>query len=209
MKKKQNGFGIVEILLIVALVGLLGVIGWLVYDRVTDKDKDGQSTNTAEKVEPKNTPATTEAELKKTVLKTFEVSYDGSWKVTEQKSEVNACGDGRTREVLELAKEQKSITIIANDCGKDFPSDASIEYGISDNKVTIPNKNLVLCGAEGDEGGFCTAGDGQLLVGGGVREYDETKNNYFISFHNAASEDTSLATLADIYKVIESVKPSR
>ena len=51
MKKyNQSGFGIVELLLVVVVVGLVGALGWLVYSRVS-KNSNGnstESTNTEE-----------------------------------------------------------------------------------------------------------------------------------------------------------------
>lgn len=206
MKKNQRGFTIVEILLVVVVVGLLGTIGWLVYDKLNSKPSD---TGQTVKQEKKTAPPKAEPTPGPAIFKTFEISYGSEWKITEQRSEDASCGDGKTSEKLELTKDQKSINIAVNDCGKDFPSDAMIDFGISGNKVTIPNKKIVLCDNTADEGGFCTSGDGELLVGGSVGEYDETKNNYFIYFHNAASEDASVGTLSDVYEVIESIKLSQ
>ena len=209
MKKNQSGFSIVEILLVVLVVGLLGTIGWLVYDRMaTENDRTSAETSRSTKQESK-TPKDSQPALEKTTFKTFEVTHDGAWKVTERVSDPAQCADGKTREKLELKKEQKTIVILVNECGRDFPSDAMMKFGVTDGKVTIPSKSITVCTLEGDEGGFCTSGDDQLTVGGGLGEYDEAKNNYFLYFHNAASEDTSLATLADIYEVIESIKLTR
>jgi|GEM_PF-1513830 len=45
MKKlNQKGFGVVEILIIIVAVGLLGVVGWLVYDRQKSKTSDTSNT---------------------------------------------------------------------------------------------------------------------------------------------------------------------
>lgn len=37
MKANQKGFSVVEILVVIVVVGLLGAVGWLVYDRQRDK----------------------------------------------------------------------------------------------------------------------------------------------------------------------------
>jgi prepilin-type N-terminal cleavage/methylation domain-containing protein len=44
MKTNQKGFSVVEVLLVVAVVGLLGGVGWLVYDRQQSKNDTTQST---------------------------------------------------------------------------------------------------------------------------------------------------------------------
>lgn len=203
MKNDQKGFGLVEVLVIVLITSLIAIIGWLVYDKLNTKP-----TATPQTVQEKK-QGVAEPTLEKTSLKTFEVTHDSDWKITERVSEPAQCADGKTREKLELKKEQKAIVILVNECGRDFPSDAMMKFGVADGKVVIPNKVITLCTTEGDESGFCTSGDGQLTVGGGLDEYDEAKNNYFLYFYNTASEDSSLKTLSDIYEVIESIKLSR
>ncbi len=44
MKINQKGFSVVEILIIIVVVGLLGVVGWFVYDRQKDKTSDTSNT---------------------------------------------------------------------------------------------------------------------------------------------------------------------
>lgn len=45
MKSNQKGFSVVELLIIVVIVGLIGAVGWLVYDRQKNKT-DNQQANT-------------------------------------------------------------------------------------------------------------------------------------------------------------------
>lgn len=44
MKSNQKGFSVVEITIVIVVVGLLGAIGWLVYDRQSSKNNDSVST---------------------------------------------------------------------------------------------------------------------------------------------------------------------
>ena len=44
MKSNQKGFSVVEILIVIVVVGLLGAVGWLVYDR--QKSKTSETSNT-------------------------------------------------------------------------------------------------------------------------------------------------------------------
>ncbi len=44
MKTNQKGFSVVEILIVIVIVGLLGTVGWLVYDRQQSKTSDSQTT---------------------------------------------------------------------------------------------------------------------------------------------------------------------
>jgi prepilin-type N-terminal cleavage/methylation domain-containing protein len=62
MKANQKGFGFVEILIVIVVVGVLGAVGWLVYDRQKSKTSDTPNTqvNTTQKEETpkKETEAT-------------------------------------------------------------------------------------------------------------------------------------------------------
>lgn len=71
--KNQKGFSIVELLIVIVIVGLLGAVGWLVYDR--------QKNNTAN-----NVPAITQTSDKKTETnpEASKLSYQ-SQKVTSGK----------------------------------------------------------------------------------------------------------------------------
>lgn len=43
MKANQKGFSVVELLIIIVVVGLLGAVGWLVYDRQKSKTSDANT----------------------------------------------------------------------------------------------------------------------------------------------------------------------
>ncbi|MEI6751380.1 MAG: prepilin-type N-terminal cleavage/methylation domain-containing protein [Candidatus Saccharibacteria bacterium] len=47
MKNNQKGFSVVEILIVIVVVGLLGAVGWLVYDRQNNKQTDSTTAPTA------------------------------------------------------------------------------------------------------------------------------------------------------------------
>lgn len=44
MEVNQKGFGVVEILIVIVVVGLLGVAGWMVYNRQKSKTSEASST---------------------------------------------------------------------------------------------------------------------------------------------------------------------
>lgn len=65
MKTNQKGFSAVEIILVVAVVGLIGAVGWLVYDRQqgntnakteTSEPAKAAASNTSQKEDANNTP---------------------------------------------------------------------------------------------------------------------------------------------------------
>lgn len=54
MKADQKGFSVVEILIVIVVVGLLGAVGWLVYDR--QKNKTSETSNTQVATQKEETP---------------------------------------------------------------------------------------------------------------------------------------------------------
>jgi prepilin-type N-terminal cleavage/methylation domain-containing protein len=52
MKANQKGFSVVEILIVIVVVGLLGAVGWLVYDRQNNKR---ESVSTSSQTDTKET----------------------------------------------------------------------------------------------------------------------------------------------------------
>lgn len=51
MKVNQKGFSVVEILIVVVIVGLLGIVGWLVYDRQKSKTDDKSATQISQQAQ--------------------------------------------------------------------------------------------------------------------------------------------------------------
>jgi prepilin-type N-terminal cleavage/methylation domain-containing protein len=58
MKANQKGFSVVEVLIVIVVVGLLGAVGWFIYDR--QKDKTSDSTATTSTTKTSTTPQTNE-----------------------------------------------------------------------------------------------------------------------------------------------------
>ncbi len=54
-KRNQKGFSVVEILIVIVVIGLLGAVGWLVYDRQKSKDNSTQPTAQQENQAKKST----------------------------------------------------------------------------------------------------------------------------------------------------------
>ncbi len=49
MRKNERGFGVVEILLVIVVIGLLAAVGWLFFDKQKDKNNDEINTTTKSK----------------------------------------------------------------------------------------------------------------------------------------------------------------
>jgi prepilin-type N-terminal cleavage/methylation domain-containing protein len=47
MKTNQKGFSVVEILIVLVVIGLLGTVGWLVYDRQNNKKTENPATESS------------------------------------------------------------------------------------------------------------------------------------------------------------------
>ncbi len=56
LKNNQDGFGTLELILILVIVVLIGVVGWFVYDR--NQNKSSQNTSTTATTTPKTTTST-------------------------------------------------------------------------------------------------------------------------------------------------------
>lgn len=94
MKVNQKGFSPVEILIIIVVVGLLGVVGWLVYDRQKSQTDNKEAVPTQETQKTNENADST----KDSVYKTedgIEYTVPASWKTAKgpfQDSEVTGSG---------------------------------------------------------------------------------------------------------------------
>jgi len=93
MKTNQKGFSVVEVLVVIIIVGLLGTVGWLVYDRQKNKtdDTNTASQTTQQKTTTTQTTATVDpyAGWKTTTLQYEKITYQypSSWVVEDQTSQ--------------------------------------------------------------------------------------------------------------------------
>ncbi len=80
MKSNQKGFSVIEILLVIVVVGLIGTVGWLVYDRQNNNsDTTTEDTNTqvSQQEEVREAPEETES------ADPYEGWKSGSFKYTD------------------------------------------------------------------------------------------------------------------------------
>jgi prepilin-type N-terminal cleavage/methylation domain-containing protein len=80
MKTNQKGFSVVEILIVIVVIGLLGTVGWLVYDRQNSKeDKEQANTSQTDTQKPAETEQAANIKEYKGKLVTFH--YPKEWTV--------------------------------------------------------------------------------------------------------------------------------
>lgn len=94
MKVKQNGFSVVEVLIVIVLIGLIGTVGWLVYDRQNNKADEKVAVSTQEPQQTNDDANTTKDSDYKTV-EGIKYTVPANWKTTDgpfQNSEASEIG---------------------------------------------------------------------------------------------------------------------
>ena len=97
MKTNQKGFSVVEILIVIVVVGLLGAVGWLVYDRQKSKSNDKTTTQTTQQ-EQKQEPTKQETKAELATIKTtsgFSLSYPKLWSIVAYQKDESASPGGQ------------------------------------------------------------------------------------------------------------------
>jgi prepilin-type N-terminal cleavage/methylation domain-containing protein len=82
MKANQKGFSVVEILIVIVVVGLLGVSGWLVYDRQKDKTADKEAAST-QKTQQTNRNADSSKDSDYKIIGDIKYTVPASWKTAK------------------------------------------------------------------------------------------------------------------------------
>ncbi len=62
MRKNKKGFGVVEIILIIVVIGLIVAVGWLFFDRQKDKASDSETATTNQQTEKQKTDTSVNTE---------------------------------------------------------------------------------------------------------------------------------------------------
>jgi prepilin-type N-terminal cleavage/methylation domain-containing protein len=78
MKTNQKGFSVVEILIVIVVVGLLGAVGWLVYDRQKSSNKE-QASSTTQTEQIKKEPEAPKSSVYKNDELGLSLSYPTEW----------------------------------------------------------------------------------------------------------------------------------
>jgi type II secretory pathway pseudopilin PulG len=91
MKTNQKGFSVVEILIIMVVVGLLGAVGWLVYDRQNNKADNKTTSEQKQETHKEETTPDLYADWQTYNLKYEKLSfkYPKSYTVDDKSSDAN------------------------------------------------------------------------------------------------------------------------
>lgn len=103
MKKYQQGFSAVELILIIVVLGLVVAVGWLVYDRQDSKDtetNDESSSEVEQKTEQETTAQSASYQLPEGWLETTCDSVDSKAVLASPNSDVALDCDDRTNSIL-------------------------------------------------------------------------------------------------------------
>lgn len=110
MKTNENGFSAIEILIVLVIVGLIGAVGWLVYDRQKNPEKTASDTNTNQTQQATPKPEEQkESEFSLTAKltslnKKFALSIPDGWIFTNDTEQDYAYATGMTYKKGEVAK---------------------------------------------------------------------------------------------------------
>lgn len=94
MKKFQNGFSVVEIVLAIAVTGLIGVCGWLVYDRQQNNTDNNELTSTSVAEQSNDDNEEVEVTELADTSKNFTYSVPTGWENVNQPYEGYKSGTG-------------------------------------------------------------------------------------------------------------------
>lgn len=191
MKDNQKGFSVVEILIVIVVVGLLGTVGWLVYDRQkgkTDNQQTSKTTTTpakaAQATETPNQPQVSYLTVKEWGVKipqtptgnviSYQISaYDkntADFVSSEQKALGGSCGTfGSARyHVFQVENGYKSSDDVLQN---------KLNYAAENNLVIKSNnKSYYILGDM--SGGDCT---GTLKEGQSMSQQEVTVNNNLLA----------------------------
>ncbi len=123
MKKDQNGFGAIELILILVVVLLIGAVGWLVYDRQKDAPQTAPApTNVVSEAKEQPKEDTKETEEMATYTSKyggFTLEYPAQWRITGYENNVgtaNLSGNENIIRILNQSEENNK----SNNFGMDI-----------------------------------------------------------------------------------------
>jgi hypothetical protein len=130
MKKNENGFSAVELLIIVVVAGLIGAAGWIVYARQKDKPSNNQAAPQTTQQETKADTSAT-AGWAKYSLDGISFSYPADWSTAEES--INADGIGISVTLTKGSTQLGSFMVMKDSKGYDSVLQEEKGYSLVDN----------------------------------------------------------------------------
>jgi len=178
MKQNQKGFSVVEILIVIVVVGLIGAVGWLVYDRQHSQNKQESSTTTTDNSKvtdaTKPTPADKYADWATYKDEYVSFRYPKNWTVSKQYTFADPYG-------------ALSIDIKA-------PVDSTLTPADTNNK-NLYLSSSVLIAKDGRFTGNC-AGCGQVFSVESIETGDKSKGSLIIADSGVPGEPASIGLVS-------------
>lgn len=207
-KKTDSGFGVVEILVAIVVVGLMGAVGWLYYSNNKEQAKDSapQHEQQVSKEQPSQEAANT-LELTDSEIG-VKFSYPKSWvtlKCDDRPKSLYLASDNRG-----IGKMGDGNSILCSG-GSDFPPQISfelVEPGFASNGDITPQE-LRIDGHAARKYTYVDDGTGLRSAGAETTWYTVEKNDgiLVITYHKAASDeysDSSESSKAAFTQMVES-----
>ena len=111
MKKDQNGFSAIELILILVVVLLISAVGWLVYDRQKDAPQTtpAPTTVTSEaKEQPKEaTKKTEEMATYTSKYGGFTLEYPAKWRITGYEKNVGTANLSGNENIIRIQNQSE------------------------------------------------------------------------------------------------------
>lgn len=211
MKTNQKGFSVVEVLLIVLVVGLLGAVGWLVYDRQQNQNEKATQPAATQAPTTSSTEQATEAkEDSYAGWKSYEngaisFKYPAEWKVAEVA--VASGGNASTAESAVNVSFNTSEKYAEAATLEVYPASVSAVMKVQDNyygqstSAKVTKKQSDLNGRQAttytiENMGITTT---HVFVGAGGKTYS------FKTVNESTNEERSKTYQDDVVKMINSL----
>lgn len=195
MQSNQKGFSAIEVILALLVVGLLGAVGWLVYDR-QNKETTINSPQT-QRVDSSNQSSQQKATMKP-ATDYYKMDLPTGWKLTDEKPKNITFKDA----YIYRDSTGKELIVYINIGNVGGAGDTLIEYKINNDKIALDTQGVTIpdCSTDGYP---CFKGDGKLWVTASSKE-NIKGNRYLFDYRDDKTE--SLESLTTFKTLIESMR---
>ncbi len=189
MKHNQKGFGAVEVIIVIIILGLVGGVGWYVFSKNKDSSEPSSSTQVEEQSEEAEQNAEPEAKVidnerfTLTLPNGFEESAERIFTYTAKPGKTYSYANATTGDYFEL-----NFEIAASGISSDY----TWFFTEQNNKITLEKASTTVCSSANDE--MCTsAGNNRLdsYIG------SKTQEDYYFTFGNTKTESPADVTFVD------------